>query len=328
MTTFADLSHHQGGIDLTAYAKTHDRIAFKATQGGSYTDPTFTARWRQAGTLGLARIAYHYAENDGDGAKDFDRLYALVSLHGLSARDVLCLDQEDTATPQRAAAYTGQWTERAASRGVAGIIYTGAWYANPNGVTAAVAAPPWRRLWLSDYSATHSDTAMPLPTGWTRGQVVARQYTDKATVAGITGTCDYSRVLQDWLSGEDDDMTALFANVAEFQAAVRAAADESQREVATRVLLRGLTGQANQAFTVDGWTAPSVAGQLAPIARAATTTAAKVADVAAAVTALQTAVAGLAESQRRVEAALSAAVPQTAPVAGDVAVTGTLHLGE
>lgn len=328
MTTFADLSHHQPGLDLATYAQTHDRIAFKAMQGSDYTDPTFAARWRQAGALGLARIAYNYAENDGNGATDFDRLYALVSLNGLSTRDTLCLDQEDTVTPQRAAAYTSEWTQRAASRGVAGIVYTGVWYANPNGVTAAVVAPSWQRLWLSDYNTAHNDTTMPLPTGWTRAQVVARQYTDKATVPGITGTCDYSRVLQDWLSGKDDDDMALFANVAEFQAAVRAAADESQREVATRVLLRGLTGQANQAFTVDGWTAPSVAGQLAPIARAATNTATKVADMAAAVTALQTAVAGLAESARRVEAALSATQPQAAPVAGDVAVTGTLHLGE
>jgi GH25 family lysozyme M1 (1,4-beta-N-acetylmuramidase) len=326
---FADLSHHQANVDLNAYiAAGHDRIALKATEGLTYTDPTFSDRWRRAGELDIARVAYHFAKCGNDGAAEYDRFYGVVFAAGLGGNDTLCLDQEDTATPLRAAAYTAEFTQRAAARGAAGMIYTGVWYAAPNGVTASTCHPSWRRLWLSDYNANHDDLTMPLPPGWDRAQVIARQHTDRAAVAGVTGGCDYSRVLRDWLTEDGDDMAQLFDNVDQFKAAVRDAADASQREIAARVLLRGLTGTANKEFAVDGWDKPSVAGQLVPLTKAVTATGTRVAEIASAVAEMRSTVAVLTASQQRLEQALSALQPQTAPVAGDVAVTGTLHLGD
>jgi lysozyme len=209
VTTFADLSHHQAGVSVTAYAAAHDRVALKATEGTGYVDPTFTDRWRAAGAAGLARVAYHFDRAAFDGAAQCDWLLGAVArAGGAGPRDLLCLDSEDTATPAQASASAAAFTRRAAAAGYPGCVYTGRWFANPYGITAGVLHPSWRRLWLSDYTASHDDATMPLPVGWDRGQVLARQFTDRATVPGVTGPCDYSRVLIDWINTGDDSMSA------------------------------------------------------------------------------------------------------------------------
>jgi GH25 family lysozyme M1 (1,4-beta-N-acetylmuramidase) len=199
VTSFADLSHYQESVDLAAYARAgHDRVILKATEGLSVVDSRFAERWQQAGRLGLARVAYHFGRAGNSGAAEFDHLLQVVG--GLGARDVLCLDSEDTGAASRAAAHAREFTARAVARGVrTGLVYTGRWFAEPNGITAAVVQPGWRQLWLSDYG-TAADAGIALPTGWSRAQLVARQFTDHASVAGIAGGCDYNRLLRDWLS--------------------------------------------------------------------------------------------------------------------------------
>jgi hypothetical protein len=85
----------------------------------------------------------------------------------------------------------------------AGVIYTGTWYAQPVGLTAAALPAGWRRLHLATYAAI-ADATMPLPPGWSRDQVVARQYTSTADQPGIPGRSDRSRVLREWLPTEQE----------------------------------------------------------------------------------------------------------------------------
>ncbi|MBI1757968.1 MAG: glycoside hydrolase family 25 protein [Actinobacteria bacterium] len=206
MTTWADVSHWQM-IDLRAYAAAgHDRIACKATEGSGYVDPTFAYRWRLAGQLGLARLAYHFATAANRGADDFDHFIGTVhAAGGVGPRDLLCLDSEDPAGVSRADDHAREFTARAVARGYpSGCLYTGRWYANPANLQPDDLAPGWRRLWISDYGPA-PDGQIPLPDGWTRNQVIARQYTSTATLPGITGPADANRTLIDWL-GKDPIM--------------------------------------------------------------------------------------------------------------------------
>jgi GH25 family lysozyme M1 (1,4-beta-N-acetylmuramidase) len=216
MTSFADLSHHNATVDLAAYkAGGHNRIVLKATEGTGFTDPAFTARWRQAGQLGLARVAYHFARAQYNGGDEFDHFLSVVNgAGGLGPRDRLCLDVEDTNTPNRAAANCREFGTRAVTRGVTvGLVYSYRYYMVNHAVAPTQFPTGWRQLWLADYTAGQADTDIELGAGWTRGQVVARQYTDKAAFAGIGGTCDGNRVLHDWLSTpaptptKEDEMT-------------------------------------------------------------------------------------------------------------------------
>lgn len=206
---FADLSHHQATFTPAAYkAAGHKTVALKATEGTGYTDPTFTARWKAAGGAGLHRVAYNYSRAMFSGADEFDHLLGVVqAAGGLGPQDLLCQDVEDTNYPAGAAANARQFGARALARGYpTGLVYTGVWYATPNRVTPGLYPPGWRNLWIADYTASHADATVPLPTGWTRGQCFARQFTDKANVGGI-GSSDYSRLLTAWPNTTvEDDM--------------------------------------------------------------------------------------------------------------------------
>jgi lysozyme len=203
MTSFADLSHHNAPVDLAAYkAAGHDRVVLKATEGTFFVDPTFTTRWKQAKQVGLARVAYHFARAKFNGADEFDHFLSVVNAAGgLGPRDRLCLDVEDSDTPNRAGANAREFAARAVQRGVmTGLVYSYRYYMINHAVAPSQFPPGWRQLWLADYTAGQADTAIELGAGWDRSQVVARQYTDKATFAGVNGTCDGNRVVKDWLA--------------------------------------------------------------------------------------------------------------------------------
>lgn len=204
-TQFVDLSHHNATVDLAAYAEAgHDRVVLKATEGSTFTDPEFAGRWREAGRAGLRRGAYHFARTI-QAASGWDQAGRLAeSVHaagGLLRGDFLILDLEDTSVPAAmpaAAEFVREFVAQMVMLGHAeGIIYSGSWYLNPAHITPDDVTPGWRHLWLSDYSPAR-DESIVLPAEWSRDQVVARQYTNRATVPGITGPVDASRVLHDW----------------------------------------------------------------------------------------------------------------------------------
>ena len=65
-----DASHHQGAIDWEAVAR--DGISFaylKASEGTSYTDPTFAQHRREALDVGLRVGGYHYFQLCSSGAE-------------------------------------------------------------------------------------------------------------------------------------------------------------------------------------------------------------------------------------------------------------------
>lgn len=201
---FADISSHQAGTDLAAYAAAgHDRILLKATEGLTYTNPYFAGWWRRAGQLGLARGAYHYAlPSTCGGTEAADRFLAVVqAAGGVGSRDWLTLDAEDPAeNGPKAARYAVDFCRHLEALGhPAGHLYSGTWYLQPAGITAAMLPAGWRRLHLANYSRV-PDMTMPLPACWNRDQVVVRQYTSTARQSGIPGPSDRNRVLHEWLA--------------------------------------------------------------------------------------------------------------------------------
>lgn len=200
MTTFVDLSHHNAIPNLSAYARAgHDRVVFKATEGTTFTDPTFSEYWAVAGLAGLKRGAYHFAHTATNGAAQADRLLTEIGSVALRPGDWLILDLEDENDMSRAAQFAVEFCSRMVAAGhYYGMIYTRANYAGPAGLTPSMLPPGWRFLWLSDYTGV-TDVKMPVPPGWDSGRVVARQYTDRATVPGMNGPVDSSRVLNEWI---------------------------------------------------------------------------------------------------------------------------------
>lgn len=200
MSDFADISHHQSVVNLSVYkASGHDRFALKATEDTGFVDSAFANRWTEGGRLGLARMPYHFLRNHSGGADQFRHFNG--SVPPLTSRDILVLDVEDIDTPGDAAAQTVAFCNTAAAAGYTrGIIYTYRFYANDRHITAGMLPPGWRQLWLADYKSAVLDKDIVLPFGWTRSQVVARQFTDNAIVPGITGPSDYNRVYRDWLA--------------------------------------------------------------------------------------------------------------------------------
>ena len=282
LMTWADASHYQT-LDLVAYFVSHDRIALKVTEGTSYVDPTFADRYRWCVAHQVPVVLYHFDRAKFSGAAQFDWFESRIRAAGGPRpwpMDCLCLDSEDTDTPGRAAAAATEFTGRAVARGYQqGSVYTGLWFARPYGITANVLQPGWRRLWLSDYNPAHTDATMPLPPGWTRAQVMARQYSSTATVAGISGACDASRTVNDWLPRyqEDDDMPMTEADSVLFwghdvrtdagvQPAWRMLSDAQLQAVAARDAANAAKTAATQAVTLAQQNATALADLTAKVA--------------------------------------------------------------
>jgi GH25 family lysozyme M1 (1,4-beta-N-acetylmuramidase) len=198
VTDFADLSAYQGIVDLATYAAAHDRVGLKLSEGASFVDVDFAARWQGAGQLGLARLAYHFMDADVDAASQAAHFAGeLAAVGGLGPRDRPVVDAErgnGTAARDEVLALVGAL---AAGGYPSGILYASPSWLADTGLTAAMLPAGWQALWIADYGVT----APPIPAGWQAGQIVAWQYTDAGTAPGVPGPVDLSRVLNDWIGG-------------------------------------------------------------------------------------------------------------------------------
>ena len=111
----------------------------------------------------------------------------MAAVGRLGAGDFLVLDIEaaDKQSPERVAQFSFDFVHLVHNETKRPVfIYTGEWFWDPQaGGSAKCASFP---LWVSGYSASP-----PLPKGWKAWTFW--QYTDKASVPGISGGCDYSK---------------------------------------------------------------------------------------------------------------------------------------
>lgn len=65
-----DLSHHQNDVVFKNAIRDYDFIILKATEGKTYTDPTFTSRFKELQRIKKLRGIYHYARPENNNVND------------------------------------------------------------------------------------------------------------------------------------------------------------------------------------------------------------------------------------------------------------------
>jgi lysozyme len=171
-------------------------VGLKATEGLTWTDPTFRARRRRAVALGLRPLPYHFARPDlhPQGARDEARHFVSVAGKRAVRRFALALDFEKP-NPHLSRASMVAWA-RAFSQETHRL--TGSFpgfYSYTSFVhDLAPSTPIGAFLWLADYGP-NDGTRHPVtaPHPWKR--IRLHQYTSRGLVDGAHGGIDLSAIL-------------------------------------------------------------------------------------------------------------------------------------
>jgi lysozyme len=169
-------------------------VIAKASQGDSFTDPTWFKNRKGIAEAGLLVGAYHFCVGD---VSPEDQIAHFLSVVGDNKGVLLALDWEPN--PQGVTATMAQ-VEAMVMRvrsltGRSPVIYCGR---SMEGLPSPILATT--SLWLAEYG-----TKPICPPGWSKWRL--HQYTDKGIVGGITGMVDLSYHadtqgrLEDWWAG-------------------------------------------------------------------------------------------------------------------------------
>jgi lysozyme len=155
----------------------------KATEGTTYTDPSFAANWAGMRAAGLIRGAYHFGHPGSDAVTQADRFVNVVRPVGGDLQLVLDLEVTDGRTPAQVWSWTQAFIARIQSRtGRPGIIYTGFYFWRDRvGNPADNLNCP---LWIAAYGVS----APMVPRAWSTWSFW--QYSDTGSVPGVTGNVD------------------------------------------------------------------------------------------------------------------------------------------
>jgi GH25 family lysozyme M1 (1,4-beta-N-acetylmuramidase) len=191
-----DVSSFQGDIAWPRVGAACDFAFMKATEGLTFTDPTFTPERVKQARAALAPEPigfYHFArpQKGRTGAQEADHFVSTVlSRGGAKPGDMrLVLDLETT---QLDAAGTHAFAESFCDRvheltGENAIVYTGPSFWNDK-VGGKQAPPHGRALWIAHYTDADEPT---VPRGW--GRWTFWQFTSSGACPGINGHVDMNR---------------------------------------------------------------------------------------------------------------------------------------
>lgn len=146
-----DISHHQGAIDWAALpAQGVDFAYLKATEGGDFTDPDFTANWDAAGRAGISRGAYHFFTLCRPGAEQADNFIASVPVMPGALPPAIDLEFMGNCTTRPAIAdVKGELraflARVAAHYGQPAVLYLTEEFDDAYHVSAAIDRPLWLR---------------------------------------------------------------------------------------------------------------------------------------------------------------------------------------
>jgi len=191
-----DVSYWNAGIDWPKVRATGQRFVFvKATEGDSYSDPSFAANWSGAKAAGLLRGAYHFFRANVDAKKQaarfIDQLKSVNDNGELSP--VLDLETNDGQKKDKIIERAKAWldlVEGAFSKKP--IIYSAQYFLQDYFSEAGGGPPVWTKdypLWLAQYPNNYSEDSKPfLPRGWFNWTFW--QYSEKGRVNGINANVD------------------------------------------------------------------------------------------------------------------------------------------
>jgi len=193
-----DISHWQGSINWTSVKNSGKTFAFmKATEGTTYTDPTFATNWANAKAAGLIRGAYHFAHPNTSAVNQANRFCDVVKpTHG-DLQMMLDLEATDGVSPSGVRSWVVAFINQIKARtGRPGIIYTGFYFWRDSAGNGSNLDCP---LFLAAYVSNpdpYVPAAWPFFTFW--------QYTSTGSVPGVSGNCD-----RDAFNGSTSGLNAL-----------------------------------------------------------------------------------------------------------------------
>jgi len=205
-----DVSHYQGTINWASVKSAGIQWAYiKATEGTTYTDPTFSTNYLGAYNNGIIRGAYHFAQpgsSSGTTQADYFASHGgawsadNLTLPGMLDLEGGCYGLSTTSMRSWIQAFYNEYKART-SRDV--VIYTSAsWWntctASWSGMSAL--SPLFAASWTTASDPT-IPSGFPYATLW--------QYTDSGSVSGISGAVDRDR-----FNGDHSRLLALANNTA------------------------------------------------------------------------------------------------------------------
>jgi GH25 family lysozyme M1 (1,4-beta-N-acetylmuramidase) len=184
VTTFIDRSNNNGTDNYNAAPTTH--AYFKATDGTTFVDSTYTARCKAARAAGAIVGAYHFAEHEDPVAEATHFLATIGKQKPGWFRP--CLDLEG--------GQTAGWAEAFVKHVEAQLGYLPVLYGNTSQISTVRAASvtlrscPW---WRAEYGP--NDGGRHALQNGDQG-AAAHQYTSVGSAPGINGHTDLSVFLQ------------------------------------------------------------------------------------------------------------------------------------
>lgn len=191
-----DVSYWNSGIDWPKVRATGQRfVLVKATEGETFTDPTFADNWATAKSAGLLRGAYCYFHPAMDAKKQAERFINTVKATGENGEFPPALDLEvsDSVPKQKIINRAKIWLDVVESAlGRKPFIYSSLSFLEYNFSEIGGGPPAWAKdypLWLAWYP-DHFTAGMPpiLPHGWFKWTVW--QYSNKGRLNGINAKVD------------------------------------------------------------------------------------------------------------------------------------------
>jgi GH25 family lysozyme M1 (1,4-beta-N-acetylmuramidase) len=214
-----DVSNWQGAINWPKVAARGVRFAFlKASQGTTYTDPTYTTNRPAARTAGVRVGAYHFAVPGGstragiaaNATAQADYFIAAARPAATDLRPVLDIERTGGLTPTQLVRWTNAFVSRVAALVHARpIVYTSPsfWQTElgDSQSTAAIAD-----LWIAHWT-TAASPWVPA-ANWSGRGWAFWQYSSSGSVNGISGRVDLDRLhgttLTPYLVGSPPQNTA------------------------------------------------------------------------------------------------------------------------